>query len=77
VAILFLFRSDNLLPSGQSKTPRNWKNAWRLAQIRTKHVDPYRAAEHAIWIMILGIILIHIGVSIVLIAIERIAGKPT
>jgi hypothetical protein len=41
-------------------------------EIHTKPVDPYRATERAIIIVIVSIIMIHVRISIVLIPIERI-----
>ena len=43
-----------------------------MAQILTKSVDPYRATERPIVIMIVSIILIHVHVLIITIPIERI-----
>ncbi len=43
-----------------------------MAQVLTKPVDPYRATERAIMIVIVSIILIHVSIPIVLITIERI-----
>ena len=46
-----------------------------MAQVLTKPVDPYRATERAIMIVIVSIILIHVYVLIITIPIERIASE--
>ena len=43
-----------------------------MAQVLTKPVDPYRAAERPIMIVIVSIILIHVHVLVITIPIERI-----
>lgn len=43
-----------------------------MAQVLTKPIDPYRATERTIMIVIISIILIHVSIPIVLITIQRI-----
>lgn len=46
-----------------------------MAQVLTKPIDPYRATERAIMIVIVSIILIHVYVLIITISIERITSE--